>query len=70
MLHTLKVLGTCTLSRISACEPLELPSTLGIRLHLKTEGLGPTRESQKPQLLEVRFRAPLGKEPEIELMLV
>jgi hypothetical protein len=33
-------------------------------------GPTPTRESLKPQLLEVRFRAPLGKEPEIELMLV
>ena len=28
------------------------------------------RESQNPQLLEVRFRATLGQEPEIELMLV
>jgi hypothetical protein len=27
-------------------------------------------ESQNPQLLEVRFRATLGQEPEIELMLV
>jgi len=29
-----------------------------------------TRESQNPQLLEVRFPATLGQEPEIELMLV
>jgi hypothetical protein len=28
------------------------------------------RESQRTQLLEVRFRATLGQEPEIELMLV
>ena len=28
------------------------------------------RESRNPQLLEVRFRATLGQEPEIELMLV
>ena len=28
------------------------------------------RESQNTQLLEVRFRATLGQEPEIELMLV
>ena len=31
---------------------------------------GPTREFQNPQLLEVRFRATLGQEPEIELALV
>jgi hypothetical protein len=29
-----------------------------------------TCESKNPQLLEVRFRATLGQEPEIELMLV
>ena len=30
----------------------------------------PIRGFQNPQLLEVRFRATLGQEPEIELMLV
>jgi hypothetical protein len=30
----------------------------------------PIRESQNPQLLEVRFRATLGQELEIELLLV
>jgi hypothetical protein len=37
---------------------------------VQPEARGWTRESQNPQLLEVRFRATLGQEPEIELMLV
>ena len=53
MLHILKVVGTCNLSRISAYGPLELPSTLGIRPHLGAEGLGSTRESRNTHTLEL-----------------
>src|SRR5215212_2668505 len=46
LLHILKALGTCNLSKISVCGPLEVPSILGIRPHLEAEELGPTYESR------------------------
>jgi len=57
LLLLLKVLGTCDLSRISACGSLELPSTLGIRSRLGTEAPRLTRESQNTQSPGLRFRA-------------
>jgi hypothetical protein len=69
LLHNLKVLRDCNLSKISTCGPLELPSTLGIRPHLEPEGPGSTHESQKPQPLELRFRATLVQEPAVEVAL-
>jgi|SRR5215212_3847972 len=53
LLHILKALGTCNLSKISACGPLELPSILEIRPHLEAEELGPTYESQTNHPLDV-----------------
>ena len=70
MLHLLKVVGICDLSRITACGPLELPSTLGIRPHLGAERLGSTRESRNPQPLRLRFRARLTEDGAGEVELI
>jgi hypothetical protein len=46
LLHILKALGTCNLSKISVCGPLEVPTILGIRPHLEAEELGLAYESR------------------------
>jgi hypothetical protein len=44
------------------------PLTLWSRVHPRTEGLEPIRESQNTQSMELRFRAHLAEETRVELM--